>query len=440
MAPALVGPSIRGVEHPGVAQDCSTHTFDVSPQEASHGLLPSRSTCCNPKRKSPSLDLPVEKQIPHHAQGDNQQREHYHSDTSNNDSHKCAQDATTARTQPHHTKPHNAADAFTVEVPTHTTHTTQDRQTTNEAMQVRVDAVEEALAVSTAQRGTPSRTKHVHSSSTGKPAAANATAAVRRAHDAGSGTEYNNTTATEQTADSTEIPHTDRAPPTRKRDRASSQHSTGSAHRENATNRGQRQKTSDTDTRMPAGIGEANTDTHTHASNAQEQRTPTHDPASTTPPTENTCSKLTSTHHGAPQMETDPKTPTGTPPKTPEGGPPVLTAEEQERGEREILEMEKGGARRLHAEDAQERGHERDEDMESDDMEGESPAIKAIEQDEPASQAAVDRMKSEKLEQVVIIIRAREDPNHTSYLYGFEDDLMIRQNNARKISDAIFSY
>ena len=117
-----------------------------------------------------------------------------------------------------------------------------------------------------------------------------------------------------------------------------------------------------------------------------------------------------------------------------------MTAEEQARGEQEILEMEKGGARRLQAEDAQERGHDYDEDMESDDMEGESPAIKAIEQDEPASQAAVDRMKSEKLEQVVIIIRAREDPNHTSYLYGFEDDLMIRQNNARKISDAIFSY
>ena len=117
-----------------------------------------------------------------------------------------------------------------------------------------------------------------------------------------------------------------------------------------------------------------------------------------------------------------------------------MTEEERARAEREIQELEQEGARELTAEDAQERGHVDDEDMDSEDMEGESPAIKAIEQDEPASQAAVERMKSERLEQVVIIIRTQDSPNHTSYLYGFEDDMMVRQHNARAISDAIFSY
>ena len=71
MVPLSVGPSKRGVEHRGIAQDCSTHTFDVSPPKAFHELLPSRSTCCDPKQKAPSLELSVEQQTPHLAQGDN---------------------------------------------------------------------------------------------------------------------------------------------------------------------------------------------------------------------------------------------------------------------------------------------------------------------------------------------------------------------------------
>ena len=54
-----VGPSKRGVEHPGVAQDCSTHTRDDNPPRAAHELQSPRNKCCSPTEKTPPYTQPL---------------------------------------------------------------------------------------------------------------------------------------------------------------------------------------------------------------------------------------------------------------------------------------------------------------------------------------------------------------------------------------------
>ena len=182
MVPLSVGPSKRGVEHRGIAQDCSTNTFDVSPPKAFHELLPSRSTCCDPKQKAPSLELSVEQQTPHLAQGDNTQRQQRHTDKSKQDPHEYAQAARTAQTQLQHTKPCKSLDVFPVEAPPHTTRPTQDRESMSGAEHDGSDTIGVVAAVSAAWTTTPSRTPHKHGSSTER-ATADATAARKEAQD-----------------------------------------------------------------------------------------------------------------------------------------------------------------------------------------------------------------------------------------------------------------
>ena len=97
----------------------------------------------------------------------------------------------------------------------------------------------------------------------------------------------------------------------------------------------------------------------------------------------------------------------------------------------------------LQEQDAEERGHKekmsRDYSSDSSD-EGPSPAIKQLGTDKPLSQASRARMETERLEQLIIIIRPSATAADNSYLFGREDDQQLRQQNARQISDAIFSF
>ena len=125
---------------------------------------------------------------------------------------------------------------------------------------------------------------------------------------------------------------------------------------------------------------------------------------------------------------------------TPPGTPPP---DEQALAAEQAIAEQAATAFLLEQQDAQERGHitspmrlERDDEASSE--EEPSPAVGRLLEDEPLSQAAVARMQKERLEQLVIIVRPAADDN--SYLFGREDDAQLRQQNAKQISDQIFSY